>query len=204
MFPVGRLDADTEGLLILTNDGDLAHRLTHPRFGVEKEYLAEVEGEPTPPTSAGSGRASSSTTARRRRPGFAARRPTMLRIAIHEGRNRQVRRMCDAVGHPVERLVRTRIRPGRRPPARAGPVAAAHGPKAGRSPRRRPPRLRPPRRRPRGAPGWYEGHVEIEVVIEIPKGTRNKYEADPDTGTIWLDRMLFTSTRYPEDYGYVP
>ena len=48
MFPVGRLDADTEGLLLLTNDGDLTHRLTHPSFGVEKEYLAEVEGEPSP------------------------------------------------------------------------------------------------------------------------------------------------------------
>jgi inorganic pyrophosphatase len=50
----------------------------------------------------------------------------------------------------------------------------------------------------------YEGTMEIEVVIEIPKGTRNKYEADHETGAIWLDRMLFTSTRYPEDYGYVP
>jgi inorganic pyrophosphatase len=50
----------------------------------------------------------------------------------------------------------------------------------------------------------YEGGMEIEVVIEIPKGTRNKYEADHETGAIWLDRMLFTATRYPEDYGYVP
>jgi inorganic pyrophosphatase len=50
----------------------------------------------------------------------------------------------------------------------------------------------------------YEGSMEIEVIIEIPKGTRNKYEADHETGAIWLDRMLFTATRYPEDYGYVP
>jgi inorganic pyrophosphatase len=50
----------------------------------------------------------------------------------------------------------------------------------------------------------YQREMEIEVIIEIPKGTRNKYEADHDTGAIWLDRMLFTSTRYPEDYGYVP
>ena len=111
VFPVGRLDTDTEGLLILTNDGELAHRLTHPSFGVEKEYLAEVEGTPTP------------GTLRRLREGVtledgvtaAARAsspgPNMVRISIHEGRNRQVRRMCEAVGHPVTRLVRTRIGP---------------------------------------------------------------------------------------------
>jgi 23S rRNA pseudouridine2605 synthase len=109
VFPVGRLDADTEGLLILTNDGDLTHRLTHPSFGVEKEYLAEVEGRPT------------RGALRRLREGVeledgvtapakvAQVEPSVLRITIHEGRNRQVRRMCEAVGHPVVRLVRTRI-----------------------------------------------------------------------------------------------
>ncbi|MEJ7585853.1 MAG: pseudouridine synthase [Acidimicrobiales bacterium] len=111
VFPVGRLDLDTEGLLVLTNDGGLAHRLTHPSFGVEKEYLAEVEGSP--------GRAAlrrlregvdldDGTTA----PATASLvAPNQLRISIHEGRNRQVRRMCEAVGHPVRRLVRTRIGP---------------------------------------------------------------------------------------------
>ncbi len=111
VFPVGRLDADTEGLLLLTNDGDLAHRLTHPSFGVEKEYLAEVEGNPTP------------AALRRLREGVdledgrtaPARAslvaPGAVRLVIHEGRNRQVRRMCEAVGHPVRRLVRTRIGP---------------------------------------------------------------------------------------------
>ena len=111
VFAVGRLDADTEGLLLLTNDGDLAHRLTHPSFGVEKEYLVEVEGEP------------SRGVLRRLREGVeledgitapakvAALDDRLLRITIHEGRNRQVRRMCDAVGHPVRRLVRTRIGP---------------------------------------------------------------------------------------------
>ncbi len=111
VFPVGRLDADTEGLLLLTNDGDLAHRLTHPSFGVEKEYLAAVEGTP------------SRGTVRRLREGIdlddgrtaparvAQVGPSLLRITIHEGRNRQVRRMCAAVGHPVTRLVRTRIGP---------------------------------------------------------------------------------------------
>jgi 23S rRNA pseudouridine2605 synthase len=111
VFPVGRLDMDSEGLLLLTNDGRLTHRLTHPSFGVHKEYLVEVEGEP------------SASDVRRLREGVdlddgptAAARvavvaPTLLRIVIHEGRNRQVRRMCEAVGHPVLRLVRTRIGP---------------------------------------------------------------------------------------------
>jgi 23S rRNA pseudouridine2605 synthase len=111
VFPVGRLDLDTEGLLLLTNDGDLTHRLTHPSFGVEKEYLAEVEGVP--------GRGA----LRRLREGvelddgltapatIGVVSPSVLRIVIHEGRNRQVRRMGEAVGHPVRRLVRTRIGP---------------------------------------------------------------------------------------------
>ncbi len=111
VFPVGRLDYDTEGLLLLTNDGTLAHRLTHPSFGVEKEYLAQVEGSP------------SRSALRRLREGVelddgltapakvAAVSDGLVRITIHEGRNRQVRRMCDAVGHPVKRLVRTRIGP---------------------------------------------------------------------------------------------
>lgn len=111
VFPVGRLDADTEGLLLLTNDGALTHRLTHPSFGVEKEYLVSVKGEP------------SRAELRRLREGVelddgitAPARVTavddhLLRITIHEGRNRQVRRMCEAVDHPVVRLVRTRIGP---------------------------------------------------------------------------------------------
>jgi 23S rRNA pseudouridine2605 synthase len=111
VHPVGRLDQDTEGLLLLTNDGELTHRLTHPSFGVEKEYLAEVEGSP------------SRGAVRRLREGVALEdgltAPAKvsrvgehgLRITIHEGRNRQVRRMCEAVGHPVVRLVRVRIGP---------------------------------------------------------------------------------------------
>jgi 23S rRNA pseudouridine2605 synthase len=111
VFPVGRLDADTEGLLLLTNDGDLAHRLTHPSFGVEKEYVAEVRGTPT--------RAAMRTLREgvdledgRTAPAKAVLSPpSLLTLTIHEGRNRQVRRMCDAIGHPVVRLVRTRIGP---------------------------------------------------------------------------------------------
>lgn len=118
VFPVGRLDHDSEGLLLLTNDGELAQRLAHPRFGVDKTYLVEVEGVPTP------------AALRRLRHGVdldgeptapagvilvqAGPDPSgtsALEITIHEGRNRQVRRMCAAVGHPVRRLVRTRIGP---------------------------------------------------------------------------------------------
>jgi 23S rRNA pseudouridine2605 synthase len=111
VFPVGRLDVDTEGLLVLTNDGELAQRLTHPSFGVDKEYVAEVEGVPA------------AGALRRLRTGVelddgltapakvGVIAPGVLRIVIHEGRNRQVRRMCEAVGHPVRRLVRTRIGP---------------------------------------------------------------------------------------------
>lgn len=109
VFPVGRLDADSEGLLILTNDGDLANRLTHPSHEVEKEYFAQVENLPSP------------ANIRRLREGVelddgmtapakvTAVAPSGLRIAIHEGRNRQVRRMCESVGSPVVRLVRVRI-----------------------------------------------------------------------------------------------
>jgi 23S rRNA pseudouridine2605 synthase len=111
VHPVGRLDADSEGLLLLTNDGDLTHHLIHPGFGVEKEYLLVVDGSPRP------------GAVRRLREGVeledgrtaparvATVGPNGLRITIHEGRNRQVRRMCAAVGHPVRRLVRTRIGP---------------------------------------------------------------------------------------------
>ncbi len=112
VFPVGRLDADTEGLLILTNDGDLAHRLTHPSFGVEKEYLAEVEGGV--PTAGQLRRLREGVELEdgRTAPAKAAAVPPRgVRITIHEGRNRQVRRMCLAIGHPVVRLVRTRIGP---------------------------------------------------------------------------------------------
>ena len=111
VFPVGRLDADTEGLLLLTNDGELAHRLTHPSYGVEKEYVAEVEGTP------------SRAALRMLREGVelddgmtapakaSLMDPSVVRLTIHEGRNRQVRRMCAEVGHPVTRLVRVRVGP---------------------------------------------------------------------------------------------
>ena len=112
VYPVGRLDMDTSGLLIMTNDGALTHVLTHPSFGVEKEYLAEVDCD-----AAGVGRSAIATLRRgvllddgMTAPAQVSQpSPGVLRIVIHEGRNRQVRRMCEAVGHPVRRLVRTRI-----------------------------------------------------------------------------------------------
>ncbi len=111
VFPVGRLDADTEGLLIVTNDGELTQLLAHPRHGVPKEYLAEVEGSP----SSQALRALRTGVELDDGPSAPARvgvvGPGLLRIVIHEGRNRQVRRMCAAVGHPVRRLVRVRIGP---------------------------------------------------------------------------------------------
>jgi 23S rRNA pseudouridine2605 synthase len=111
VFPVGRLDLETEGLLLLTNDGELTQRVTHPSHGVEKEYLAQVEGTP----SRGTLRALREGVELDDGPTAPAKvsqvSPGLLRITIHEGRNRQVRRMCEAVGHPVRRLVRTRIGP---------------------------------------------------------------------------------------------
>lgn len=115
VFPVGRLDRDTEGLLLLTNDGDLANALTHPRFGVEKEYLAEVEGVPTPKhigqlrrgveLEDGDALAKSARVAGRSGDRGA------VRLVMTEGRKREVRRLLAAVGLPVTRLVRVRVGP---------------------------------------------------------------------------------------------
>jgi 23S rRNA pseudouridine2605 synthase len=108
VVPVGRLDVETTGALLLTNDGDLAHRLAHPKYEVEKVYEAEVEGEP------------SDEALRRLAEGVELEDgvsapaevhrlgPSLVELSIHEGRNRQVRRMLEAVGHPVRRLHRSR------------------------------------------------------------------------------------------------
>src|SRR6478752_4765514 len=108
VVPVGRLDVDTTGALLLTNDGQLAHRLAHPRYGVEKTYVADVEGDPDEAAlrrlregiELADGR---TAPARVRRLG-----PSRLELVLHEGRNRQVRRMLEAVGHPVAKLRRSR------------------------------------------------------------------------------------------------
>ncbi len=108
VVPVGRLDADTTGALLLTNDGPLAHRLAHPRYGVEKVYVADVEGEPA------------EEALQQLRDGVelddGPTAPARVRVvtrgkielALHEGRKHQVKRMCAAVGHPVRRLHRSR------------------------------------------------------------------------------------------------
>ena len=119
VYPVGRLDYDSEGLLILTNDGDLAAKLTHPRHGVGREYHVRVrgvpderalerlrrginlDGEKTAPADVDIEKIVES----------AIGGDALLSIVIHEGRNRQVRRMCEAVGHPVKKLKRVRIGP---------------------------------------------------------------------------------------------
>jgi len=115
LYPVGRLDLDSEGLLLLTDDGELAQRLLHPSFEHEKEYHVCVEGRPT------------ARTLQRLREGIELEDGftwpakvddlrhddgcTWLRFVIHEGRKRQLRRMCAAVGHPVRRLIRVRMGP---------------------------------------------------------------------------------------------
>ena len=108
VVPVGRLDADTTGALLLTNDGELAHRLAHPRYEVEKVYEAEVEGDPSDEAleqlSNGIELDDGPTSpARARRLG-----PGRVELSIHEGRKHQVKRMLAAVGHPVTRLHRSR------------------------------------------------------------------------------------------------
>jgi 23S rRNA pseudouridine2605 synthase len=137
VVPVGRLDADTTGVLLLTNDGELAHRLAHPKYEVEKVYEADVEGEPSDEAlgrleegvELEDGR---TAPARVRRLGA-----SRVELAIHEGRNRQVKRMLEAVGHPVRRLHRSRyagltlerLEPGRWRDLTADEVAALRSPR---------------------------------------------------------------------------
>ena len=111
VVPVGRLDADTTGVLLLTNDGELAHRLAHPRYEVDKVYVADVEGEPSAAALGALEEGielddgpTAPATARRVAPG-------RVELTIHEGRTHQVKRMLAAVGHPVARLHRSRYGP---------------------------------------------------------------------------------------------
>jgi 23S rRNA pseudouridine2605 synthase len=117
LFPVGRLDADTTGVLILTDDGELAHRLAHPRFAIPRVYIAEVRGsvadetcrklERGLPLDDGPARAISARVQGR------GRRSTQIEITMTEGRKREVRRMLEAVGHPVSTLARVSFGPVR-------------------------------------------------------------------------------------------
>lgn len=115
LFPVGRLDWDTEGLLLLTNDGELANALTHPRYGVRKVYHAKLKGHPAPETLARltggvvcDGERLKALAVETLHP---TRQNTWVAITIEQGRYRQVRRMCEAIGHPVLRLVRVALGP---------------------------------------------------------------------------------------------
>ena len=149
VYPVGRLDYDTEGLLLLTNDGDLAAMLTHPRHGVERTYEAKVAGMPDDVALARL-RKGIPLDGRRTLPADVSlinkgsrNRDGILLMTIREGRNRQVRRMCEAVGHPVRELRRTRIgpiqdrrlKPGEWRELRSDEVMALRKSAAGRRPR---------------------------------------------------------------------
>lgn len=115
LFHVGRLDTDTSGLLLLTNDGDFAHRMAHPSFEVEKTYVAEVEGRLAKGTVAdllaGVTLEDGPVEVRRARVLATAADKSIIELVIHEGRNRIVRRLLDQVGHPVRQLSRTRFGP---------------------------------------------------------------------------------------------
>jgi 23S rRNA pseudouridine2605 synthase len=123
VVPVGRLDADTTGALLLTNDGPLAHRLMHPRYEVEKVYEAEVEGEPSDDALRRLAEGVELDDGRTAPAGARRLGPGRLELTLHEGRKHQVKRMCAAVGHPVTRLHR---------PAYAGLTLAGLAPGAWR------------------------------------------------------------------------
>jgi pseudouridine synthase len=107
VVPVGRLDVETTGALLLTNDGQLAHRLAHPRYGVEKTYVADVDGRPTAAVVRRLAEGIELDDGPTAPAGVRLLAPSRLELVLHEGRNRQVRRMCEAVGHPVRRLHRS-------------------------------------------------------------------------------------------------
>src|SRR4051794_26348333 len=112
LYPVGRFDAESTGLLLLTDDGDLAHRLTHPRFEVPKTYRARVGGGPVSDRAVARLREGVDLDDGRTAPARVRRLgPGRLELTIHEGRKRQVRRMCEAVGHPVQELRRIAFGP---------------------------------------------------------------------------------------------
>ena len=107
VVPVGRLDVNTTGALLLTNDGPLAHRLAHPRYGVEKTYVAEVEGTPDSRALAALRTGVELEDGRTAPASARVVGPGRVELVLHEGRNHQVRRMLEAVGHPVTRLHRS-------------------------------------------------------------------------------------------------
>jgi 23S rRNA pseudouridine2605 synthase len=107
IVPVGRLDADTTGALLLTNDGELAHRLAHPRYEVDKVYVADVEGEPSDAALRALAEGVELEDGRTAPARIRRLCPSRVELTIHEGRKHQVKRMCEAVGHPVIHLHRS-------------------------------------------------------------------------------------------------
>ena len=136
LYHVGRLDTDTEGLLLLTNHGEFAHRLAHPSYEVSKTYVAEVDGVLKPGTARQmlDGVDLDDGPARADTVKIVSKVPgrTLVELSLHEGRNRIVRRMFDAVGHPVRRLTRTEIGPVRRGNLRTGEVRELDAKELGR------------------------------------------------------------------------
>jgi 23S rRNA pseudouridine2605 synthase len=138
VVPVGRLDADTTGALLLTNDGPLAHRLMHPRYEVDKVYEAEVEGEPSDEALAQLAEGIELDDGRTAPARVRSLGPSLVELTIHEGRKHQVKRMLQAVGHPVRRLHRSRyagltldgLAPGEWRALTPGEVANLHAPGA--------------------------------------------------------------------------
>jgi 23S rRNA pseudouridine2605 synthase len=126
LFHVGRLDTDTSGLILLTNDGDFAHRMAHPSYEVDKTYVAEVEGQVYPNVLkrllAGVELEDGPVTVSKARVMGSANERCLVEIVMHEGRNRIVRRLLDEVGHPVRRLTRTAIGPVRLGDLRTGEI----------------------------------------------------------------------------------
>lgn len=129
VFPVGRLDFHSAGLLLLTNDGELALRLTHPRYGIEKTYRVKVRGIPTGESlrrlSRGIYLEEGKTGPAIIKPVRSSETKCWLEISIREGRKREIRRMCEAIGHPVEKLTRVRMGPlqlGRLIPGESRPL----------------------------------------------------------------------------------
>ena len=175
LFHVGRLDTDTAGLIILTNDGDFAQRLAHPSFEMDKTYVAEVEGELHKGTSSSCSRASPSTTDRSRSPGRGSSRAatvgrrasrTIVELVIHEGRNRIVRRLLEHVGHPVTRADPDPDRSGRARQAAAGGDARADPGRARRAARHR-------------------GALSARTVVDVDPGTPAGPTSRRCTPTTW-------------------
>jgi 23S rRNA pseudouridine2605 synthase len=126
VFPVGRLDFESSGLVLLTNDGDLAQQLSHPRYGIPKVYRVKVRGHPDERAllriRRGIRLEDGMTSPAEVVVEQELERKTRLKVSIREGRQRQVRRMCEAIGHPVDRLSRVAIGPLRLGPLRTGEV----------------------------------------------------------------------------------